>query len=240
MEMILSMSSSQPSKQTEAKPIRPAATLLVIRDGVCGIEVLALKRSETMRFLPGYLAFPGGTLSSTDWQDAAACWTGSVVGQERPDDPVYALAAIRECAEEVGWLCALTTGDGAELLSETEQRQLLAETIGIGDLLRSRDARVDGAKLRFVGRWVTPPYMPARFDTRFFLTVLRSDAPNIRHHGAETAWVRWCAPGDLLHAVEAGEHPAVPPTIAMLRSLTQYASVEECFAKLHVPGPDAE
>jgi 8-oxo-dGTP pyrophosphatase MutT (NUDIX family) len=228
-------------QQTNAKPIRPAATLMVIRQGVRGIEVLALKRAETMRFLPGYLAFPGGALSSTDWRDVASCWTGSLVGQERSDDPVYALAAIRECAEEVGWLCALSTKDGAELLTESEQRRLLAEEISIGDLLRSRNARVDGAKLRFVGRWVTPPSMPARFDTRFFLTVFSgADAPRVRHHGEETAWVRWCAPDEMLDAIHHGEHPAVPPTIAMIRNLAKYASVDQCFANLHVPGPAAE
>ncbi len=231
---------AETEQQMKAKPIRPAATLMVIRQGARGIEVLALKRSEAMRFLPGYLAFPGGALSATDWNDVASCWTGLLVGQERPDDPVYALAAIRECAEEVGWLCALSTKDEAELLTESEQCRLLAEEIGLGDLLQSRNAAVDGAKLRFVGRWVTPPSMPARFDTRFFLTVLRADTPDIRHHGAETAWVDWCAPDDLLDAIQRGEHPAVPPTIAMLRNLAGYTSVDQCFANLYVPGPDAE
>ena len=42
-------------------PIREAASAVVARDGEEGLEVLVLERGASSRFLPGYVAFPGGS-----------------------------------------------------------------------------------------------------------------------------------------------------------------------------------
>ena len=41
--------------------IREAASAVVARDAEEGLEVLVLERSAASRFLPGYVAFPGGS-----------------------------------------------------------------------------------------------------------------------------------------------------------------------------------
>lgn len=229
--------------QTREKAIRPAASLLIIRDGTNGLEVLTLKRSDSMRFLPGFLAFPGGTLDLEDWNMPPLWMTGSVHGQEQPDDGVYAIGGIRECAEEVGWLCALTSADGQtldELLQVEEQNALLNNEAGLPEILGVRRAKVNLSALRFVGRWVTPTYMPARFDTRFFLYVVQTHDLSIRLLSSENEWVAWRQPLQLLTGIDNGEEQAVPPTIAMLKALSNQTSASSCFQQLTVPGPNPE
>jgi 8-oxo-dGTP pyrophosphatase MutT (NUDIX family)/glyoxylase-like metal-dependent hydrolase (beta-lactamase superfamily II) len=77
-------------KPEAAPPVvvpRPASTVVVMRPGPAGPEVLLTRRPSTMAFGPGLHVFPGGAL---DPSDAAA-----------GGDP-YVAAAVRELAEEVG------------------------------------------------------------------------------------------------------------------------------------------
>src|SRR5690242_2940619 len=82
---------------------RPAATVLLIRDGTSGLEVLMTRRSMTASFAPGAYVFPGGGIDAAD-ADAHA------YARRRPtqDDTrlTQAIAAIRESFEELGVLLA--------------------------------------------------------------------------------------------------------------------------------------
>lgn len=77
---------------TDPQPIHPAATVVVLRDGAAGLEVLMLRRNSKLAFYGGAWVFPGGRI---DDADALAC--GS-------DDPLSAAkaAAVRETQEEAG------------------------------------------------------------------------------------------------------------------------------------------
>jgi 8-oxo-dGTP pyrophosphatase MutT (NUDIX family) len=61
---------------------RPAATLVLLRDGSEGLEVLLVRRSPQQRFMGGVWVFPGGALHE--------------------DDLDLPAAAVRELAEEAG------------------------------------------------------------------------------------------------------------------------------------------
>jgi len=55
-------------------PIREAATVLVVRDGDRGPEVLMLRRTDAAVFSPGAHVFPGGAVDDDDRALAiAAC-----------------------------------------------------------------------------------------------------------------------------------------------------------------------
>ena len=81
----------------ELPPAVPAATVVVVRDGAAGLEVLLLKRSEVGAFA-GMWVFPGGRVDSSDPGD-------DEVSRARS-------AAVREAAEEV----ALTVDDSSLVL----------------------------------------------------------------------------------------------------------------------------
>ena len=89
----------------EPAPLRPAATILLLRDAAPGIEVLMTRRSLKASFAPGAYVFPGGALDPADQSPAARA-----VSRSRPDqhDEIlsYATAAVREAFEELGVLLA--------------------------------------------------------------------------------------------------------------------------------------
>jgi 8-oxo-dGTP pyrophosphatase MutT (NUDIX family) len=230
-------------QQNSTKPIRPAATILIVRDCKDGVEVITMQRSPSMRFLPGFLSFPGGSLQSEDWQFARGRTTGSIIASEREDDTAYAIAAIRETGEEVGFLPAVIgqTGEAADgRISWSVQEALLEREKSLPEILMKADWRLDLSRLRFIGRWVTPPHMPLRFDTRFFLIDGSGVSGPLSVYQSENVWGKWCHPSTLLAAVRGGEEKAVPPTIAMLEALASAPSTEWCLNSLVVPGPSLE
>ncbi len=84
--------SSDPESNTI---IHPAATVVPLRDGPQGIELLLLRRNEKLSFLGGAWVFPGGRI---DEQDFAA---GGEEGAERVLRAARC-AAVREAEEEAG------------------------------------------------------------------------------------------------------------------------------------------
>ncbi len=76
-------------------PIRHAATLIAGREAAGGgLEILVVERAAGSRFLPGYVAFPGGAVDDDD-DVAAVRWFGD------PHEASRA-AAVRELEEETG------------------------------------------------------------------------------------------------------------------------------------------
>lgn len=71
--------------------IRPAATVLLLRDTRRGLETLLLRRQQTLQFAGGFWVFPGGAIDPADYGDT-------------PDDHLAAArrAAVREAQEEAG------------------------------------------------------------------------------------------------------------------------------------------
>jgi 8-oxo-dGTP pyrophosphatase MutT (NUDIX family) len=71
--------------------VAPAATVVCLRDGEQGLEVLLAKRSSKLAFHGGAWVFPGGRIDPEDYGDA-------------PDDPDRAArrGAAREAKEEAG------------------------------------------------------------------------------------------------------------------------------------------
>jgi 8-oxo-dGTP pyrophosphatase MutT (NUDIX family) len=69
----------------------PAATVVLVRDGETGLEVLLAKRSSQLKFHGGAWVFPGGRIDPEDYADA-------------PDDLFEAArrGAAREAKEEAG------------------------------------------------------------------------------------------------------------------------------------------
>ena len=81
------MSQQQPP---QVERLRPAATVLVLRDAAGGPELLLLKRAQNLAFFAGAWVFPGGSVDPED-------------GDIEDDLPSAACrAAVRELQEEAG------------------------------------------------------------------------------------------------------------------------------------------
>ncbi len=201
--------------------IREAATLALARDGAEGPEVLLLRRTKDAVFLPGFDVFPGGAVS------------------DRDEAPVDRTAALRECFEEAGILVVqgtdgrATTHTVAEL---ADRRQLDAETQALADYCRRLSLRPATHELVYLGRWITPPGPPRRFDTRFFLAPVPPGQP-AHPDGTETVDAVWLTPEQALAEHARGERLMVPPTVGTLRQLRGYGSVAELTRALATVTP---
>jgi glyoxylase-like metal-dependent hydrolase (beta-lactamase superfamily II)/8-oxo-dGTP pyrophosphatase MutT (NUDIX family) len=147
----------------ESTPKDAAAVILLRHDtDPNDPEVFLVRRSEQLKFLGGYHVFPGGQREASDAETPI----------ENCDDQERAAmisCAAREVFEEVGVLLAhgsetLTVGQRASLLDDLESKRM-----SWPELLRHYDLQLDSDDFTFVGRWVTPPFAPRRFDTWFFL-----------------------------------------------------------------------
>src|SRR5437870_8009196 len=101
-----------PAPPTVERPPRPAATIVVVRDGAEGLEVLLSRRAERGDHNSGAWVFPGGLLDAGD-RAAHGCCAGvdDAGASERlgldAQGLDYYVAAVRECFEESGLLFAL-------------------------------------------------------------------------------------------------------------------------------------
>src|SRR2546428_8530625 len=85
----------------------PSATLLLLRDGPGGLEVLMMCRSEASSFAPGAYVFPGGRIGPEDAALAPFCAPSPSIDATAQG---CRIAAIREAYEECGILLARRPG----------------------------------------------------------------------------------------------------------------------------------
>ena len=144
--------------------------MIPYRTGPSGeCEVFWVRRSDSLRFMGGWHAFPGGRLSSSD---GAVPVRGALDGEEAYQssgkDAAHVACALRELFEEAGILATVgCQPDNAEL--ERSRRLLLDTELDFAAWLENFGLELDASRLCFAGRWVTPPLSPMRFDATFFL-----------------------------------------------------------------------
>ena len=196
--------------------IRRAASVIAARGGERGLEVLVLERGAASRFLPGYLAFPGGSVDAGD-ASLAERWFGSAAEAARA-------CAARELLEEVG--LALTSRG----LGEADGRSLDSLT----------DSPPDRERLVEVAHWVAPKRVPVRFDARYFAL----EAPGglrVVPDGGETSDAWWVSPAELLEDWRAERRKLYWPTYFTMRAVASCTSVAEVLAlrlDTREPGPE--
>jgi len=229
---------------------RPAATVVLVRRGGERLEVLLTRRPATMAFAPDVHVFPGGAVDAADRDprlvarsalgpDAAAA---ALAGDAAPDVALGAhVAAVRELFEEAGVLLAEPAAAHGPQPADADlaaaRAALLAGTASIADVAESLDLVLRTDLLVPLSRWVTPVFVPRRFDTRFFTAELPPGAaPSFV--GEEVIDHRWMAPGEALEALAAGEIGLWLPTSTTLQQLAHVVAFHEVRERLG-PGPAA-
>lgn len=221
------------------RPIRTAASLIVLRDGAAGLEVLMLRRAEKEADQnSGASVFPGGTVDTHDpAMHAACCGLDDAAASLRLAVPAngldYYVAAVRECFEEAGLLFASEETGGLVALDTLPQHERAAmrhaAELGSDALLHMCGARgwqlaVD--RLRYFSHWLTPPGMPRRFDTRFFVA-LAPPAQTPSADTRETVECLWLTPAEALSPQRALKLMNV--TRRILEQLQSFATAQACM-----------
>lgn len=172
---------------------KDAATLILIRRDAALPRVLMGKRSGRHDFMPDKYVFPGGRVDPQDSRavtisDLDAKQEHRLRYQSRRTPRAFALTAIRETFEETG----LLIGRQAEMPARAPAGWQPLYDMDIAPCLQH---------LKFIGRAVTPPYRPKRFDARFFMAdaeqVLIDDRPPL--DGAELHDLQWVTLEDALN-----------------------------------------
>jgi len=233
-----------------AQQPRPAATLVLLRPGANGPEVLMIQRTQSAAFLGGAYVFPGGAIDAADSDPRVLKRIVGLAPEAAdarlkvPNGLAYYVAAIRESFEEAGVLLARPE-DGEAPVEFADPR--VAQRFnaarhrvhdGEGSLVELCAAErlvLLPARLEFVAHWLTPVGESRRFDTRFFM----AEAPPSQdplHDDSETIASLWVRPSDALARWEARELQMFPPTVASLRALDEHATVAEAMSAARAVG----
>jgi glyoxylase-like metal-dependent hydrolase (beta-lactamase superfamily II)/8-oxo-dGTP pyrophosphatase MutT (NUDIX family) len=217
--------------------IRPAATIVVARDGEAGVEILMVRRTRAVEFAGGAHVFPGGAVDPADSDPAlvAACaGLDDAEASRRLGVPAGGLAywvcAMRECFEEVGLLYAYAGDSLARLEAPTRDARTFGERV------RTAGLRLAADRLAYLSHWITQAGRPRRYDTRFFIAAAPEHQRPV-HDGVEAVDHDWLAPRVALERHAQGAIHLMFPTIKTLELLARFARVADALDYAHSPRP---
>ena len=212
--------------QREPARLLPAATVLLLRDGAQGLEVLMTRRSMKASFAPGAYVFPGGGI---DAADAAAHGHAKRRPTQSDTHLTQAIAAIRESFEELGLLLArhadgrwADASDIAALNRQAPASEFATQCAARGLTLATDEVFV-------MAHWLTDRDLPRRFDVPFLVARMPEGQTPVadEHEQFEPLWIR---PADALQRHAQGDFFIIFPTIRTLERLQHLASVDDVMA----------
>ncbi len=204
--------------QRKPAELRPAATVLLLRDGAQGLEVLMTRRATTASFAPGAYVFPGGGIDAAD----ALSHAQSTRRATQSDlHLTQSIAAIRESFEELGVLLA-RHADGS--YATTDDIAALDRAAPFARQCHDRGLQLAGAEVFMLAHWVTDRDLPRRFDVPFLVARMPEGQEPVADESEqfEPIWVR---PADALARHAADAFLMVYPTVRTLEKLQHYADV---------------
>lgn len=196
-------------------------------------EVFWVKRSTKLAFLGGYRAFPGGQREPNDSEV-------SIANCAEPERTAMISCAARELFEETGVILAraaetLTKGQRASLLDDLESGRMAWP-----ELLIHFGLYLDANDFTFVGRWVTPPFAPRRFDTWFFLVICPARQEPQVTEDSELESGEWIAASAAYRKWEQSEIIVVPPVLQAMRTLSRGLTNDLIERFLSIPQANRE
>ena len=204
-------------------PTRPAATVLLLRDGPQGLEVLMTRRSMTASFAPGAYVFPGGVIDPADAHAQALTRRRPTQTDERL---TQAVAAIRESFEELGILLARRP-DGSHAnatdIAKLDRKAAFLDQCAQHQLTLAAD------EVFLLTHWITDRDLPRRFDVSFLAARMPEGQTPVADEAEqfEPVWVR---PADALERHRHGQFFIIFPTIRTLERLQAFARVDDVLA----------
>lgn len=194
----------------EAVPIKPAVSVLMLRDGDDGLEVFVQHRVSTMDFAAGVVVFPGGRVDPVDSTTAPSITV--------PDPQVHTSAWSKSTIAE--------DAEGWRVLLATAVREVEEET----------GAVLDPAGLMPWANWVTPLGRPKRFDT-YFYTIAAPELAAAHHQTTEAHTSEWRSVAGILADEAEGTLKLMRPTFVLLRELSEFSTVAEAAGTERIIDP---
>jgi recombination protein RecT len=215
-------------------PLLQAATVLLLRDGSQGIEVLMTRRSMKASFAPGAYVFPGGGIEPAD---LIFSQNRHVVGIEYAQNAInfiairstqsevqttWALAAIRESFEELG--IVLARDSAGQWLSQTQIDALDRHGDFYTQMQQSGYA-LAADTVHLLAHWITDRDLPKRFNVPFLVARMPEGQHPVADETEQFA-PEWVRPQDALARHKAGDFFMIFPTIRTLERLSSYSTVD--------------
>ena len=249
MRILVDVTSSDASAKNtsdDKTALRPAATVMLIRDIENGeFEVFMLQRTLNAAFAGGMYVFPGGRVDELDGiEELEQLCDGlddkhaSGLLQIPSGGLAYWVAAIRECFEEAGVLLArnsqtkqLVAFDEPAIIQRFDEARLKIHdsSLSVIDLCRSENLSLVTESIHYVSHWITPVGEARRFDTRFFVA-RAPESQEPLHDSQETIASLWVRPQDALDKLARGDLAMFPPTSENLKFLANFKTTAEVLA----------
>jgi 8-oxo-dGTP pyrophosphatase MutT (NUDIX family) len=212
-------------------PPLDAATVVMLRDGDAGLQVLLMRRHQASNVLGGAYVFPGGKL---DPEDQNPTWLTRLSQDSatlhhrlnEPDLPAERaaglfVAAMREAYEE----CRVLLGCAPHAAQETHNLlQALRSGQSWHEAFAAQALALHTEPLLPWCRWITPRQASVtnkRFDTRFFVTQVPDDQI-AQHDNFEATEALWISPREALLRYWDRDIELAPPQIMSLVHLSRH------------------
>jgi 8-oxo-dGTP pyrophosphatase MutT (NUDIX family) len=234
-----------------ATPV-PSSTVVLLRDGASGVEVLLLvRRPHGSDPFSGASVFPGGVVDPADEAaELAPPRSGFDAERARRElgESVSAallrslyVAACRELFEEAGILLARdAVGRPVEARTvaslDAERRHLQAGNTGFAEILAREQLTLGLDTLLPFAHWITPEQQRKRWDTRFFLAVAPPGQEALSD-GTETSEAAWLTPPGALEAYHRGAILLAPPTYRVLEEVSTFPDTATALEGVRAGGP---
>ncbi len=209
-------------------PLRPAASLILISRKP-ELRLLWVHRAEANPFLGGFHSFPGGRVSREDGPLDA--------------DEVYELSmircAVRETFEETGLFVGVNGSIPPPEAQRILREQVLNGNVEFWPSIERLGLTLDRSVFRPSGRWITPPFSRARFDTMFFLAELGEATPPDVWPG-ELQSGEWVEPARALRLWDEDRVTLAMPTLHAIRVIAEGAGGPHDLAERLRGVPEAD
>ena len=216
---------------------KEASTVIILRPAIDRehgpFEVLMVQRHPGSLFVPDCYVFPGGCIDEDDCSREATSFCRGLDRQKAfqilVDMPTEAMAlgawvaATRETFEETGIFISSEPRDLPTLACR--RRQLLDGEINFTNILKMENWTLSMDRLNYFAHWITPEFLPYRYDVRFFVTIAPENQ-EAAHDGIELTGHTWITPRRALGEYEQNRFNMVLPTIMTLRELVHFDSIE--------------
>ncbi len=219
-------------------PALASATLMLLRQGARSPEILLMQRHARSHDFPALYVFPGGLVEHDDAvlenrlhgvETASITSTAPHIGTQRLQR--FLVAAIRETFEEAGILLARRRGEPGPLPPEilnnllTQRLDLQRGHVAFRDLVERHDLELVAEAIHIHAHWITPEFIPRRFDTLFFCARM-PEGQKAQADGEEMTDQIWMRPEDALRERESGTRRIMFPTACNLDTIAGFADVD--------------